>query len=139
MGRVPVFDLLQQTQGPENSWNSGVIYAGTHGRGFFYSGDDFNVGIDDFDTESNNGIDQLLIYPNPMADYGVVEFDLSETGTVELSIYTIEGQLAKSEISENLAPGRKTIEFNANDLPAGSYILNLRSGEHVKFGKFVKY
>ena len=69
---APVFDLKQQWRG-ETNWsnpsNTGAIYAGTHGRGIFRS-DDY-LGAEEIVDNSNDAIETLLVYPNPVAEGSV--------------------------------------------------------------------
>ena len=138
MGRVPVYELLQQTLPPsEGVWNTGQIYAGTHGRGFWTSGD-FVVSVDDIVEEEVALVDGLTIYPNPVNDNANIRFELSERNDVELRIYDIKGNLIFSQSKLNMSSGQRTMEFNVADFASGIYVVNLRVKDQVQFGKFVK-
>jgi len=134
IGRVPVMELLQQTL--ENTWNFGQIYAGTHGRGFWESGE-YLVNVGDIEEEVEL-ISQLSIYPNPVSDVGTVSFNLEKRNDVVLSIYDISGNLISAQSKMNMSAGQRTLDFNAADLANGIYIIHIRVQDQVQFGKFVK-
>jgi len=136
IGRVPVMELLQQTQ-EEGTFNFGQIYAGTHGRGFWESGE-FIVGIDDNFGDEISLIDQLNIYPNPLTDNGTISFNLIERADVEMNIYDLSGNLVSSQTRLNMSSGQRTMQFNAADFASGIYIINVRVKDQAQFGKFVK-
>ena len=134
MGRVPVFELLQQTY---DAWNFGQFYAGTHGRGFWESGP-YLVGLDDISPEEVQLVNNLNVYPNPLNDIGTIAFNLEERNDVEINIYNTNGSLVHSQSKANMSAGQRRIEFNVSDLTDGIYIINIRVKDQVQFGKFVK-
>lgn len=140
MDRVPVFDLRQQYRDPWKVSNSGVIYAGTHGRGIFNNEDFFmpNTGIDD-DSGLGDGslLSNLTIYPNPMTTTGWVEFYLSTPADVRVSIFSLNGKMVNDFVSTNRPKGENQVQFDAGRLTPGTYILALQSNGELKTGKFI--
>lgn len=141
MDRAPVYDLRQQYKEPWQVQNSGIIYAGTHGRGIFENDDYFspNTGIEDnaandLQLEAVSGI---TIFPNPMNTTGWVDFDLNQAGNVRVTIFTLQGRLVENIERDNMPSGNHQIEFDAANLTAGTYVLVLESGGSVKNGKFI--
>ncbi len=140
MNRVPIFDLRQQKRAPWNASNSGVVYAGSHGRGIFRT--DY---LQPLITNTNEVADVipalagLKVFPNPMADQGAVQFDLGASSDVTIRIFSITGQLVKTLSTQRVEPGReRMLRFDTSELPSGVYILQLTAGDNVKAGKFVK-
>jgi len=74
-------------------------------------------------------------YPNPFNPRTTIEFDLSESGNIQLEIYNITGQKVE-QILENkwLPAGRHFVHFEAHHLPSGTYFYRLVShqGEQVR-------
>ncbi len=139
MVRVPVFGLRQQKRRPWNAENSGVVYAGTHGRGVFVS-DFFNVPTSIGDTEAEvASFSDLKVFPNPMTDAGTIEFNMAVSDNVDLYIYTLDGRLVQSKMNQVVGAGAgKQLQFDASDLSTGTYIIQVQTGDVMRTAKFVK-
>jgi len=66
-------------------------------------------------------------YPNPFNPTTNISYSISQTSYVTLTIYDVLGKLIKTIISETQSPGNYTFEFNASDLPSGTYFYSLTS------------
>ena len=74
-------------------------------------------------TNDENFAAGINVYPNPTVDY--INVDLSTTaitGDYNISLYNTEGRQVHTQFNDNVV--------NAYDLPTGSYILYLSSGEN---------
>src|SRR5690606_477360 len=141
MNRVPVFDLRQQKKDAWKVQNSGVVYAGSHGRGIFKTDYFLNpsTGIDDDKIADLPALGTLKIFPNPITNSGTVQFDLGVSGDVSMNIYSITGRLVESRSAQKMEPGKKKeLQFNAADLAQGTYLLQIKVGNTVQTSKFVK-
>jgi hypothetical protein len=135
----PVFDLKQQWRG-HSPWmhptNNGNVYAGTHGRGIFFSDELTFTGIDSPDqTEIANN---LLVYPNPVTG-GIanVQIELASTSDVTMRVYTVNGQIVRDIQQKNLVAGQHQLRINTSDLPRGQYFLRMETGSTSQVAKFV--
>lgn len=151
--QVPIFMLAQQTKqlpwkmtvtmdgnNPVYSvypgvYNYGVIYAATHGRGFFKSLS--FVGIKDIENNNPTFKSEIDVYPNPSSDYTTFEFELGNSSNITLSIFDIRGKLVK-----NLSYGKQPIgtfkqTINVSDLKSGIYLAKIQSGSSSKVTKFI--
>ncbi|NUM51062.1 MAG: T9SS type A sorting domain-containing protein [Flavobacteriales bacterium] len=136
MARVPVHEIRQQHYPWQFAYNSGTIYIGTHGRGFFKSTS--LVGIKDNDIKADNtGVSQLSVYPNPVSNNGTVSFKLEKNTETSIRIFDIRGQLMKEINSGNLSVGKQNVSFSVSDLPNGTYIMQLKTANETKTTKFV--
>lgn len=140
MDRVPVTDLRQQYRKAWEVTNSGIIYAGTHGRGIFNNTDYFE---ENTSVEENPGITDLAllsnmtIYPNPVNTNGWVEFKLSKPEDVRVSIFSIKGQMVESINRDNMPQGEHQIKFDVTRMSAGTYVLILEAGGEMESGRFI--
>ena len=138
MPRVPVFDLRQQKEDPWNVENSGVVYAGSHGRGLFRT--EFFLTPTDIDEIADAGpvFDQLKVFPNPVSGEARVTFDLGTSADIEMFIYSTDGRLVKAFQEQRVESGfERQIAFDASDLSIGQYIIQLRVADTWQTGKFV--
>ncbi|MEM9050534.1 MAG: T9SS type A sorting domain-containing protein [Bacteroidota bacterium] len=138
MVRVPVFDLRQQKAAPWNAENSGVVYAGSHGRGIFRT-NFFEVPLSTEDIATDKPLFAgLKVFPNPATDKASISFDLGQSADVELYIYSIDGRLIEAFQEQRVGAGaNRQIEFDASDYSLGQYIVQLRVGDNWKSAKFV--
>ena len=100
-----------------------------------YSLDLFNsfvLSIPSFKIQS-----KIILYPNPFSTSTTIEYELSQSGTVRLTIYNqLGGQVDSIEQSQSQGLN-KIIWFAKNNLSNGIYYYKLQVGEQVAIGKMV--
>ena len=74
------------------------------------------------------------LFPNPASDHVNVIFSNSLNSKVEMNIYTLSGQVVKTESYNAIASGEQ-IQINTSELTAGEYVISFSSSE----GAFVKH
>jgi hypothetical protein len=140
---VPVFAMRQQTWnwqnnpvGPDWVQNPNVIYAGTHGRGFFRT--ESLVGVRPVnDPLANAELDQVVLMPNPASTQSVVNFTLRKAGDVTVNVYDIKGKLVLSNTRRNLAAAVQNVPLNTESLNVGTYMVEVRTGEQRRSARLV--
>jgi hypothetical protein len=140
MDRVPVFDLRQQHRPNWHVTNSGIIYAGTHGRGIFENTDYYSQTF--VSTPENNilvvpAIDNLNVFPNPMNHQGSVSFDLAEPSDIKISIFNISGQRMEMIARDKMSSGNQLVTFNSSNYANGTYVLVLEGAGMKKTTRFI--
>ena len=92
----------------------------------------WRVGIDDFGKWKDvmEAFTKLNCFPNPSAAEVTIEYELPETGPVNLSIYDNQGKLIKNELFKDQIIGKHQYVFNGKDqtsrsLPNGVYHCNV--------------
>jgi hypothetical protein len=144
IGRVPVFKLRVNYLREENCT---VLYAGTHGRGFFRAPfPDKGSAICDYTKKarvSTNGINPVQnmsvkfdIYPNPSSDNVNVTFNSKNIQTYTLAIYNMVGKLVKKMEYKSFS-GDNIITTDISGLMNGNYILRLEDNNTVIGGKIM--
>ena len=96
MTHGPVHGVVQQQLRSNNAVNSGSIYLGLHGRGFYRSDDLFTAveeNDDIIDANDNSFVTNLNVYPNPLNNVGVLAFDLKENKETTVKIFNLTGSL----------------------------------------------
>lgn len=141
---VPIYDLRQQRNnwqtphwfGPDWIENPGVIYAGTHGRGFFRT--ETLLSVDDvLEEPSADVLDELIIFPNPSTNVTTFRVDLAERTNVTAVIYDLNGRFVKEASAGFLSAGEQQVQFDVSDMANGTYVLHLAAGADVQIGRFV--
>jgi hypothetical protein len=136
MAPVPTFMIRQQTQMGYGATNYGVIYIGTHGRGFFETKKWYNS-VPDIDAKPVLAKPTLNIYPNPVVNQAHINFTLPFATNVNVNVYDIKGQLVRSLNLSRQTIGNHTTSVDCSMLSPGSYILQLVAGKESSTAKFV--
>lgn len=141
--RVPVFDIKGQNNYAENITNTGGIYAGTHGRGFFkmenrvVDFDPASVGVEEVNVVANDL--KLQVYPNPVVNNVTVAFEINNEDNATLSILNLTGQVVKTINANNLSKNiENKVQFNVSELPVGTYLVHLNNGTDQRTARFIK-
>ncbi|MCI5058591.1 MAG: T9SS type A sorting domain-containing protein, partial [Flavobacteriales bacterium] len=129
-----IFEVIQQSRDWFHARNTGEIYLGTHGSGFWKSST--LVSVPEFD-ESDATIDQLLVYPNPMSNEGTIEFELSSADMGSIRIMDINGRLVQTIPNTRYVKGKNVVQFNASELKSGNYFALLELNGNAKVAKFI--
>lgn len=76
-------------------------------------------------------------YPNPFNSYTHIEFMLIEDGLVNISIYNLLGEKVKTLVNDYRKSGNYKILFDASDLPAGTYLYEMKVNNFRKTKKMI--
>jgi len=146
MPKAAVFHLAQQ-QNPNGYLpgicntgveNSGAIYAGTHGIGVWKM-DLYQrpyTGIQEISSEKPDAL-RVKVYPNPVRNIANVEYSVTETSDVVISVYSLTGKLVYKKNIKNQYQGTYTHQINSEGMTKGVYILSLTSNDERKVSKFI--
>lgn len=83
--------------------------------------------IDGITEETPAGYRLEQNYPNPFNPSTVINFNLSSSSQVLLSVYNIAGQRVAVLAQGAFSSGQHTVEFNAGNLSSGIYIYRLET------------
>ena len=153
-GKVPVFQLRQQLVAqPEveisylgaggdtitdvfpGTYNYGVIYAATYGRGMNLSRKyEKPVGI--FNPGAELHASSLKVYPNPVSNTATIEYSMDEKADVIIAVFDINGRMVVNEQISQTA-GTHQYKLDCSSLPRGTYIARIHTGKTVETGKFI--
>lgn len=65
--------------------------------------------------------------PNPFQGATTLRYALPQAGVVSLRVYNVAGQLVRTLVDGEQGAGEQSVEFRANELPAGMYFTALRA------------
>jgi uncharacterized delta-60 repeat protein len=80
----------------------------------------------------------LIIYPDPVADRAIIEYELSQPSMVTLNLSDLSGKVFRTLISGNKIAGRHREEFSFSPFASGIYLLQLNANEKSVAVKIVK-
>jgi Secretion system C-terminal sorting domain len=99
---------------------------------------DMVVGVDDsYDVGMLEDYQLFNNYPNPFNPTTKLSFNLPKDENVKLDIFNVLGQKVISLINGKLSAGQHTVDFNANNLPSGLYIYQLKAGSFTNSKKMM--
>ena len=121
---VMVYDIVIS---PANRY----LYAFTHGHGVYMASmiESSTAGI-----KNNKLFAQIALYPNPASDVLTIRFVESLPSGSRLSIYTIDGKMLENEECSGTS---KMIIKNVSQLPAGNYILSIKTANSTMSKRFI--
>jgi hypothetical protein len=129
---VQIYDIRQQKMSSWDSYNSGIIYVATNGRGAWMNKNYMTqtvIGIQEHDNVAKST--GLRVFPNPTNANVTVSFYAADNEDVVINVIDLNGRVIKSEANKNLAYGYTDYTFNASDLSNGVYIVNVTSSKGI--------
>ena len=135
---IPIYAMKQQHLPRSEASNSGVVYVGSFGRGFWESTDELFVGTPEFaNTPSTEKfISDFKVFPNPIQTEGRISFEVANSDEVSVDIYDINGRQVKSW-KERVNSGQNNLTFNTINMRSGSYFATITSGGNRESAKFL--
>lgn len=116
-------------------YNYGMVYAATHGRGFFATNQ--YVGIPEIDKGTKAKHESMKLYPNPASSYTNIEYKLHKTTKVIIKVYDLNGRVVKN-LDLGTRNGMLKERIDINDLSTGTYIMQMEAGSQIAINKFIK-
>ena len=74
----------------------------------------------------------LKNYPNPFNPHTTIYYKIGTSGNIELSVYNLQGQRVALLYSGKQNSGAYSLQWNARNLPSGTYICQLKTEDSVK-------
>lgn len=78
-----------------------------------------------------NDVNALYVYPNPFTDQAYVDFFLSGTEPVEITIFNVIGKIVYQLPQTQMEAGNHKISINTGDFVSGIYFVNLKAGNRT--------
>ncbi|MDP4173495.1 MAG: YCF48-related protein [Bacteroidota bacterium] len=94
-------------------------------------------------TSVNNGPNTvnrftlLQNYPNPFNPSTIINYEISKTALVKLTVYNSIGEKISELVNEEKTPGRYSVRFDGRGLSSGLYFYSLVSDGHVQTNKMI--
>ncbi len=131
--KVQITDIKQQFMSRWDSYNSGIIYVATNGRGAWINRqllDNTVIGVDEKEVAARTI--GLSLFPNPTNGMANLNFYAASGEDVVIQLIDLNGRLVKSEALDKLMEGYVDYKFNTSELNSGVYIVNVASSLGIK-------
>lgn len=126
------FDMESDNTGAHLAWANTL----TGGQDVYYSRIlPSIVSVDEFNQDIQPALE---IYPNPVADLTKVKYTASDNSRLTIDIFDLSGRKITTLVNEVKKPGMYTLDYNATQLPAGSYIMKLTNGVKSAHCKLIR-
>jgi hypothetical protein len=66
-------------------------------------------------------------YPNPFNPSTTIEFSIPEMSNISIEVYNVIGELVASLVNQTLDAGYHRFNFDASNLPSGTYVYQLKA------------
>ena len=76
-------------------------------------------------------------YPNPFNPVTTLEFVIPIDGDVTIEVYSLQGRLIATLVSQNMKAGYHSVIWNADNHASGMYFVQMVSGEYLKTQKLM--
>ncbi|MCH8495692.1 MAG: CHRD domain-containing protein [Balneolales bacterium] len=98
-----------------------------------FEGDAFGVSVESDEMPVVFSLNQN--YPNPFNPTTLISYDLPVEANVQLSVYTVTGQLVTTLVNEARPAGQHQVNFDATRLASGVYIYRIIAGDFTQTQK----
>jgi hypothetical protein len=84
--------------------------------------DNMNERLSRLEAEASSTTTNISNHPNPFETSTIISYTLKADAMVEVSIFNTSGQLVSTLFSGKQSQGSQQLEWNSENLPAGSYL-----------------
>ena len=131
---------------PSSGWCNGAAWAYAPGTGTYWQDAWTLLGSctssakysDGNSTGENSASIQLENFPNPFFEHTEIEFQIQEAGDVSVTVYDQTGHIISTVMNGYLNAGTHRLLFDASELKAGVYILQVNSSGGIVREKMIK-
>lgn len=85
----------------------------------------------------NNKLNKLVVYPNPVSTNFSLEFSMNKPETYNVYVFNVEGKKMFEKQSTGIY-GTNKVDFRADELAMGKYIVQVRYGSESLTSSFIK-
>lgn len=92
-----------------------------------------NIGMDDWNDKPG----LCIIYPNPINDFAVIEYELSAEAFVQIKFFDVTGRQIDLIVNQREQTGKHRINHDTHDLEAGMYYYQIRIDDKTETKKII--
>jgi hypothetical protein len=104
------------------------------------SGQYNDIGAIEYDPDDTDpGLtNQIHLYPNPVRSVLSIRFSSGLYESSVIDLHDLNGKILDKKDYISIRPGEQELQVDTSDLPSGIYLISIRTGSDLKFGKFIK-
>ncbi|MFK5855160.1 MAG: T9SS type A sorting domain-containing protein [Bacteroidota bacterium] len=114
--------------------SDGFVAIATQGNGMYSTNFDPSLSVSEL---LNNQSIKINNYPNPFRNQTTIEYELTQSGNVDLSLMDVNGRFLKLLFEGQKQIGTHSIQLNASGLNSGVYILDLQLDNSIYYHKII--
>ena len=81
----------------------------------------------------NTGLEELVVYPNPMSNNGTIDFRVANNGPTTVEMYNMMGAKVVTLFDQNVQADQKfQVRFDASKYTRGLYVIYIRNGSSIQ-------
>ncbi len=103
----------------------------------FILGGSSDVGNNNKQIQYPQELQLMQNYPNPFNPETTIEFQLNNPSHVKLDVFDMLGRKVATLVDEHRQTGLHKINFNAYNLPSGTYYYQLKTGNNIEQKKMI--
>ncbi len=115
--------------------SDGFVAVATQGNGIYSTNYDPVLSIRE---SSKNQLVKLKNYPNPFQNQTTIEYELTQSGNVNLSLMDVNGKCIRLLFAGKKQQGSHSFEFNSSGLSNGIYLVKLQIENSAVYLKMIK-
>ncbi len=102
-----------------------------------YVDDIMMVNSDNVSLEENTVLSSVNVYPNPSSANTNVEFDLTNTSDVNITLTDLTGKLISQPVNGEMTEGNHKVAINLDNIQAGVYLVEITVNGVSKIEKLI--
>lgn len=89
-------------------------------------------------NEANSDVTIAEVFPNPTSGETAINYSVENAHNVTINVLDVTGKVVKAMAQGTQTAGEHTVSFNASELNAGVYFVNIATENSVVTKKFIK-
>jgi hypothetical protein len=98
---------------------------------------EYHIGVEDQLSGTPEVYSLGQNYPNPFNPTTIIRYQISHIGYLKLAVYDLLGREVAVLVDGIKAAGTYTVEFDAHNLPSGTYFCRMQVGSYVETKKLL--
>lgn len=135
--RVAAYEYESEYEYSEPAAAAGVAYfrlRQVFAGGFERTSGTIKVGLG---SEQPEQVTLVGNFPNPFNASTTISYSVAELSQIDLSVWDLSGQPVRQLVDQNQGPGFHEMQFDAGDLPSGTYFIRLETPSGTKSHKMI--
>ena len=101
---------------------------------------DFTVNIPTGVPHDQNHVENFKLYPaypNPFNPTTKIKYSVDKNSSVKISVFNLIGEKVATLVDEEKSPGVYEVNFDASNLPTGTYLYQLQANDFISTKKMI--